>query len=140
MEAVENQLQKVTYFKKGVNQEVQEKMKHTPLTESRAAQLGVMTDFVWGSTSIETLSNKQIVKVNGYLKTSDFTTDEQTSHLFKWARTSSECKKVKEINQEFNARVNLTKTASLQAKEQLKKKKADSHKISTAMQQSWWTD
>ena len=130
VEGVENQLQKVTYFKKGVNQEVQEKMKHTPLTnsgcESRAAQLGVMTDFVWGSTSIETLSNKQIVKVNGYLKTSDFTTDEQTSHLFKWARTSSECKKVKEINQEFNARVNLTKTASLQAKEQLKKKKAAS--------------
>ena len=118
-------------------------MKHTPLTnsgsESRVAQLGVMTDFVWGSTSIETLSNKQIVKVNGYLKTSYFTTDEQTSHLFKWARTSSECKKVKEINQEFNARVNLTKTASLQAKEQLKKK-ADRHKISTAMQQSWWTD
>ena len=81
------------------------------------------------------LSNKQIVKVNGYLKTSDFTTDEQTSHLFKWARTSSECKKVKEINQEFNARVNLTKIASLQAKEQLKKKKTASHKNSTTMQQ-----
>ena len=50
VEGVENQLQKVTYFKRGVNQEVQEKMKHTPLTdcgcESRAAQLGVMTDFV----------------------------------------------------------------------------------------------
>ena len=70
MEGVENQLQKVTYFKKGVNQEMQEKMKHTPLTnsgcESRAAQLGVMTDFVGGSTFIKTLSNKQIVKVNGY--------------------------------------------------------------------------
>ena len=128
VEGVENQLQKVTYFKNGVNHEVEEKIKHTPLTnsgcESRAAQLGVMTDFVGGSTSIETLSNKQIVKVNGYLKTSDFTTDEQTSHLFKWARTTTECKKVKEINKELNARVQLTKIASLQAKEQLKKKKA----------------
>lgn len=125
---VKNQLEKVAYFTKDVSPELEEKMKLAPLTnsgcESRAGQLGVMTNFVGGTTGIQTLSNKQIVKVNGYLKTSDFNSDTRTSDLFKWARTSSECKKVKEINKEFNARVNLTKMASLKAKEELKKKKA----------------
>lgn len=125
---VEHQFEKVAYFNKEVSEDIKEKLKHAPLMnsgcESRMSESDVQTKFTGGKTLLATISDKQIVKVNGYLKTSDFNTDEGTSRLFKWARTSRECRIVKEINEEFREQVHMTKVASLKAKSEAKKKKA----------------
>ena len=63
------------------------------------------------------------VSVNGYLKSSDFDDLEKAGELFKWARTAEEAKKVRQMQKDFNYKVETVKYAALLKKEKLKKKR-----------------
>ena len=127
LEGLERQLSKVGIFRGEFTEETIEKLKHAPLTnsgcESRQAQLDVRVKHSGGSAPLQNISNKQTVAVNGYLKTSDFDDLEKAGELFKWARTADEAKKVRQMQKEFNAKVESVKFAALKKKENLKKKR-----------------
>ena len=76
------------------------KLSHSPITnlgcESKVAWIDNRIKISGGSTSVLTLSNKNIICTNKYLVSDDFV-DQPTGRcqkLWKWARTSEECKQV----------------------------------------------
>ena len=127
IEGLDRQLGKVAFFQDKFNEETIEKLKHAPLTnsgcESRQAQLDARVRYSGGSAPLQNISNKQTVAVNGYLRSSDFDDLEKAGELFKWARTSEEALKVRDMQKEFNAKVELVKFAALKKKENLKRKR-----------------
>ena len=127
LEGLERQLGKVGLFRGEFSEETIEKLKHAPLTnsgcESRQAQLDVRVKHSGGSAPLQNISNKQTVAVNGYLKSSDFDDLEKAGELFKWARTAEEAKKVRQMQKDFNYKVETVKYAALLKKEKLKKKR-----------------
>ena len=98
-------------------------MKRQLRCESRQAQLDVRVRYSGGSAPLQNISNKQTVAVNGYLRSSDFDDLEKAGELFKWARTADEALKVRDMQKEFNAKVELVKFAALKKKENLKRKR-----------------
>ena len=127
LEGLERQLSKVGIFRGEFTQETLEKLKHAPLTnsgcESRQAQLDVRLKHSGGLAPLQNISNKQTVAVNGYLKTSDFDDLEKAGELFKWARTADEAKKVRQMQKDFNAKVESVKFVALKKQESLKRKR-----------------
>ena len=95
-ETIERQLSKIVFFKPTEDHlgPTFEEMKYTPLTnsgsESRMAELDVKVKFSGGAAPVKTLSNKQVISVNKYLCTKDFSTDEKILEHFTWERTSKE--------------------------------------------------
>ena len=126
-EGLTRQLDKVGIFRDEFTAETIEKLKHAPLTnsgcESRQAQLDVRVRYTGGSAPLQTLSNKQTVAVNAYLMSTDFDDLDTAGDLFKWARTADEALKVRKMQKEFNAKVELVKFSALRKKEMLKKKR-----------------
>ena len=101
-ENMERQLSQIAFFRDHLGSTATvEKMRYTPLTnsgcESRMAQLDVKVKFSGGSAPVETLSDKQVVSVNGYLLTEDFDDANNTHTLFKWARTSAQAKEANRL-------------------------------------------
>ena len=77
---------------------------------ARQAELDVRVKHSGGSAPLETLSDKQIVSVNGYLLQPIFETDGAGKEWL-WFRSSAETKACRELRQEFLARVCLAKRA-----------------------------
>ena len=111
-DAMERQLSKMAFFCGPVSEETLSKMSFAPLTnsgcESRQAELDVRVKHSGGSAPLETLSDKQIVSVNGYLLQPIFET-EGAGKEWLWARSSAETKACRELKQEFLARFCLAK-------------------------------
>ena len=108
-------------------------MKLSPLTnsgcESHKAELDVRVKHSGGSAPLETLSDKQIVSVNGYLLQPIFETD-KAGEEWLWARNSEETKACRILRQEFLARVTLAKRAKEKGREMIKKRKLNrAHKL-----------
>ena len=80
-----------------------------------------------GSTSIQTLSRKNVIVSNGLLINSDFESKstEEKQKSWKWARCSPEVKRVKKLEADFLATVHAAKKMALLKKEHLKKKKTE---------------
>ena len=132
-DAMERQLGKMKFFTGSVSEDTLSKMRLAPLTnsgcESRQAELDVRVKHSGGSAPLETLSDKQIVSVNGYLLQPIFETDAAGKEWL-WARSSAETKACRELRQEFLARVCIAKRAKERGRELVKKRKLDrAHKL-----------
>ena len=129
IDTVKNQMSKTEYFTRS-NDEDREKMKHAPLTnlgcESEFSKLDHRIKASGGSTSIQTLSRKNMVVSSGILVNSEFeckTTDEWKLK-WSWARDSKEVKEVKSLEEDFLAEVRVANKLAIHKKEELKKKKS----------------
>ena len=105
------------------------KIAYAPLTnlgcESEFAKLDNRISISGGSTSIETLSRKNVILTNRLLVDPTFTqqsSDEKRSR-WKWARTSEEVANVKKVERNFIHTVKNANRLSVLKKEELKKKK-----------------
>ena len=74
---IKRQLSQIAYFRDHQGP-TDHKVKYTPLTndacESQMAQLDVKVNYSRGAAPVETLSDKQILSVNGYLTSDEFST------------------------------------------------------------------
>ena len=104
-------------------------MVYAPLTnlgcESEFAKLDNRLKVCGGTTSIQRISQKNIVTTNAYLVDSEFQSKSEDDRKgeWKWARTSEAVKTVRKMEKDFLATVKLSKVLALQKKEELKKKK-----------------
>ena len=78
---------------------------------SRIAQLDVRLYNCGDSAPIKTISDKQVVAVNKYFLSAEFS-EQDAVDLFKWARNSEEAKKANEIQNEFPNKVKIVKLAA----------------------------
>lgn len=107
-----------------------EALKAAPLTnlgcESEFAKFDNRIRASGGSTSIETLSKKNIIFTNKYLVNSEFNdkTEGEKRQQWSWARTSNETKAVKKLQKDFLATIKATKKIALVKKEKLKLQQA----------------
>ena len=100
--------------------------------ESEIAWLDNRLKISGGTTTVPTLSNKNVICTNKYLVSDDFLsqTVEDRKKQWKWARSSQESKQVKLLTKNFLQRVKEAKHLSLKKKEELKRKKAERlHKL-----------
>ena len=119
------------YLQNGVESGMDIKaLKAAPLTnlgcESEFAKFDNRIRASGGSTSIETLSKKNIVLTNKYLVDSGFSAQTQEEKLkqWSWARSSKEANDVKKLQKDFLATVQATKKIALIKKEKLKLEQA----------------
>ena len=128
LDALDRQLSKMVFFSGSVSDETLAKMDLAPLTnsgcESRQAELDVRVKHSGGSAPLETLSDKQIISVNGYLLNPIFGSDEAGKEWL-WARSSAETKACRELRKEFLERVALTKRAKEKGRKLIKQKKLE---------------
>jgi hypothetical protein len=110
---------------------VNPKMDYAPLTnlgsESEFAKFDNRLKVSGGTTSVTTISRKNVVATNAYLVDSSFLqmSAHEKDDQWKWARTSDEVKQVTKMEKDFFATVRQAKRLALQKKEQLKKKKSN---------------
>ena len=129
VDAVKNQLSKTDYFTRP-DEEVSKDMKYAPLTnlgcESEFSKLDHRIKVSRGSTSIQTLSRKNLLVSAGLLVDSEFEsqTEDDRNSRWKWARCSEEVKAVQKLEADFLATVDSAKKLAPHMKEELKRKKA----------------
>ena len=86
------------------------------------AQLDVRVDYCGGSAPINTISDKQVIAVNKYFVSAEFS-EQDAGELFKWARNSDEAKKSNQLQDEFLEKINMINTQARKAKKQGKQRK-----------------
>lgn len=127
LENTDRQLNQIVFFRDHLESSTTvQKMKHTPLTnsasESRMAQLDLKMNFSGGAAPVQTLSDKQVISVNQYFTTDEFS-DGNTLELFKWASTSKQAKEVNKLQKEYLDKVQSCKVMLVKAKQLFKEKK-----------------
>lgn len=106
-----------------------DKLQKAPLTnlgcEGEFAKLDNRLKVTGGSTSVETLSRKNIVATNKLLIDSSFEDRTEFERLedWKWARTSEETKAVRDLQKEFLSNIKAAAHLSVLKKEEVKKKR-----------------
>lgn len=106
-----------------------EKLNKAPLTnlgcEGEFAKLDNRLRVSGGTTSVETLSRKNIVATNSLLNEPTFQDRSEQERLedWKWARSSEETKAVREMQKDFLSNVKASVRLSLTKNEELKKKR-----------------
>jgi hypothetical protein len=127
LDTLDRQLSEMDFFK---DPDIDcEKLNLAPLTnlgcESEFAKFDNRVKICGGSTSVTTLSRKNVVMTNGLLRDSSYTelacTDKRKK--WKWARTSNEVKQARKLEKDFIATVQAAKRLSIVKKEELKKLK-----------------
>ena len=99
-ETLVRQISEVPFLTRDTLTEEDEKLKYAPISnlgcESKVAWIDNRLKISGGSTSVLTLSNKNIICTNKYLVSDEFVDQpaENRQKLWKWARTSEESKKV----------------------------------------------
>ena len=98
--ALNRQLSKIAFFRNEIDAEIIHKMEKAPLTdsacESHMAQLDVRVDYCGGSALINTISDKQVIAVNKYFMSAEFS-KQDAGELFKWARNADEAKNANQL-------------------------------------------
>ena len=129
--AVKRQLSSMKFYTdEKMDEEKQEKLHHAPLTNSGCeSNFGDMTyDMVriaGSDTEMQTFNNKNIIRKNRLFDSSRWNkmSMEEKSAKWKWARSSSQAKKVRQIGTMYTDKVRAMKDVCLAGKEQTKKKK-----------------
>ena len=128
VDTVERQLAEMQFFTDP--QYENEKIKYAPLTnsgcESEFAKLDNRLKIAGGTTSVNTLSMKNIVSTNSLLTEPNFVEMpvEDKKMCWKWGRSSDEVKKVKILQKQFLETIKTNKLLSLEKKKQIKMKQA----------------
>ena len=103
LENIKRQLSQIACFRDHLGP-TDHKMKYTPLTndacESQMAQLDVKVNYSGGAAPVETLSDKHILSVNGYLTSDEFSTKDLLK-LMKWASTSKQATEMVWLQDEY---------------------------------------
>lgn len=132
MDTLKRQLGQVRYLTaETIDEATATKLVNTPLSnlgcESEFAKLDNRLKVCGGTTSIQTLSQKNVVTTNAYLMDSCFDNKSafEKRQEWKWARTSRQTEIVRKMEKDFIATVKQSKLLALQKKEMLKKKKSE---------------
>ena len=126
--SVERQLSSMEYF--GDDADENDLLQFAPLTnlgcESEVAALDVRLKVSGGTTSIQTLSNKTVVKTNKYLDHKDLLGLSPGERKLVWraARTGDDALQVHALLRDFTAKVGLAREAMVDRRKGAKKKKA----------------
>ena len=128
--AVERQLNYVDFYTKETDAATnEEKMGLAPLTnsgcESQFAELDNAVNRFGGAANVTTLSNKHVIRKNRYFESEEWKSSDigEKKKKLAWARGSAQAKKVSEMQQEWQDKVNAAKHLALAAKESKKRKK-----------------
>ena len=140
IETLQRQLAEMPFFSsilegKEINEEYQSmdneiKLLHAPISnlgcESEIAWLDNRLKFSGGTTTITTLSRKNVVSMNRFLVDDYFqnATDEERRQRWKWARTSEQVKQVQKLNADFLAILKALERLSSIKKENLRNRKS----------------
>ena len=107
IESLRRQLADVPFLTKDCVSQEDSKLAFAPISnlgcESEIGWLDNRLKFSGGSTSVITLSNKNVITTNKYLMSDEFEglTDEERKGAWKWARNSNESKEVKQLTKNF---------------------------------------
>jgi hypothetical protein len=132
LEAVQRQLGQMSYFQSDEQVKTsmdEERLQYAPLTnlgcEGEFAKLDNRISQSGGSTTVKTLSQKNVVTTNRLLVDQTFTSlsDKEKSDKWKWSRTSDQVSDVKEIEANYLLTVKMSRRLAVAKKEELKKKK-----------------
>ncbi|XP_013414654.1 uncharacterized protein LOC106176709 [Lingula anatina] len=129
IDTLKNQMSKTDYFRRS-DVDSDDDMKYAPLTnlgcESEFSKLDHRIKVTGGSSSVQTLSRKNLLASSGLLVHSQFESKSaaERKERWKWARCSEEVKAVQKLETDFLATVESAKKLALHKKEELKKKKA----------------
>ena len=110
---VERQLSSMSYFEEGADEN--EKLQFAPLTnlgcESQMASLDNRLKVSGGTTCIQTLSNKAVVKSNRYLEHEDFVGLSPGERKLLWitGKSGDKAVEVRELLADFNAKVEVAR-------------------------------
>ena len=83
------------------------------------AQLDVKVNYSGGAAPVETLSDKQILSVNGYLTSDEFSTKDLLK-LMKWASTSKQATEMVRLQEEYLQKVRASKLMMVKIKQLVK--------------------
>ena len=94
IENIERQLSRMPFFGNGVDADIEDKMRHVPLSnsgcESNFGMLDARTKDASGTVPISNISDKFIISTNNYLQNDTFRNNKEEE--YHWARTSvSKC-------------------------------------------------
>ena len=138
LDALNRQLSAMPFFHEltAQGEDVDESLLPDPdkLASAPLGNLGCESEFAWfdnrvrvsgGTESVSSISRKKVISTNGLLVNKNFTdmASEDRANEWTWARRSEQARQVKQLEKDFIATVNLTKTLSLAKKEEKKKKK-----------------
>lgn len=105
IENIERQLSRMPFFGDGVDTDIEDKMRHVPLSnsgcESNFGKLDARTKDASGTVPISNISDKFIIATNNYLQNDKFINNKEEE--YHWARTSDEAKKARTLQEEFIA-------------------------------------
>ena len=132
VDTVQRQLEEMRYFyeEESITEETETKLKHAPLTnlgaETKFAKLNNRLMVSGGTTSIDTLSRKDIVATNALLVDSSFTelSSDEKKKRWKWGRASENVKVARKLNKDLLKTMETNKRLALEKKKELKKKNA----------------
>ena len=132
VDTVQRQLEEMRYFyeEESITEETETKLKHAPLTnlgaETKFAKLNNRLMVSGGTTSIDTLSRKDIVATNALLVDSSFTelSSDEKKKRWKWGRASENVKVARKLNKDLLKTIETNKRLALEKKKELKKKNA----------------
>lgn len=126
---VERQLSSMSYFEEGADEN--EMLKFAPLTnlgcESQMASLDNRLKVSGGTTCIQTLSNKAVVKSNRYLEHEDFVGLSPGERKLLWitGKSGDKAVEVRELLADFNVKVEVARELVVENRRDLKRKKAE---------------
>ena len=83
------------------------------------AQLDVKVNYSGGAAPVETLSDKHILSVNGYLTSDEFSTKDLLK-LMKWASTSKQATEMVRLQEEYLQKVRASKLMMVKIKQLVK--------------------
>ena len=129
-----------------MTEETKKALKDAPLTnlgcESEFAKFDNRVKATGGSTSISTLSKKNVVATNRLLVTEfNNLSGSEKKKEWAWARNSKEAKDVRAMQKDFLEKIKTTKTIAIMHKEREVKERKNPQKIPTNrnMQKTWWS-
>ena len=130
VDTVQRQLEEMRYFyeEESITEETETKLKHAPNlgAETKFAKLNNRLMVSGGTTSIDTLSRKDIVATNALLVDSSFTelSSDEKKKRWKWGRASENVKVARKLNKDLLKTIETNKRLALEKKKELKKKNA----------------
>ena len=125
---IERQLSSMDYFDDDAGEN--ELLQFAPLTnlgcESEVAALDVRLKVSGGTTTIQTLSNKTVVKTNKYLEHKDLLDLSPGERALAWriARTGEDAMQVRALLMDFTSTVAMAREAMVDKRKKAKRKKA----------------
>ena len=124
-ENLQSQLDQVSFLQNEIPVANLSKLQYAPLTnsgcESKFAELDNRVKFSGGSSNLDTISDKQVVKYNRYLLQPKVI--ESAKEQFAWARGSKQAKEARKLQDEFLSQIKVMKSLSIKAKKEAKERK-----------------